>query len=72
MGIDTLHLGISGTIAIEAYGIRGELLVPGVKTSGWVAVSETPLALRPADYAWLSLYRPVRRIGSSIRLYYIP
>jgi hypothetical protein len=72
MGIDTLHLAVNGTIAIEAYGVRGELLVPGVKTRGWVAVSETPLALRPDDYAWLSVYRPVRRIGKSIRLYYIP
>ena len=49
-------------------------LDPYVKTSGWCAVSEMTLAMGKAkgEYAWLSAYRPVRRIGSSIRLYAIP
>ena len=27
---------------------------------------------RFGEYQWLSTYRPVRRVGKSIRLYYIP
>ncbi|HEU4888769.1 MAG TPA: glycosyltransferase family 39 protein, partial [Thermoanaerobaculia bacterium] len=47
-------------------------LAPRVPTQGWIAVSETELQLAdPADYAWLAAHRPVRRVGKSIRLYYI-
>jgi 4-amino-4-deoxy-L-arabinose transferase-like glycosyltransferase len=47
-------------------------LAPGVPTQGWIAVSETALQLSdPADTAWLRRYRPVRRVGKSIRLYFI-
>ncbi|HEV8660642.1 MAG TPA: hypothetical protein VGS96_18710 [Thermoanaerobaculia bacterium] len=49
-------------------------LVPYRKDTGWAAVSETALALdgRHGEYRWLDLYRPVRRVGKTIRLYYIP
>ena len=49
-------------------------LDPYTKTSGWCAVSEMTLAMGKAkgEYAWLSAYRPVRRVGQSIRLYAIP
>ncbi|MFL6244827.1 MAG: ArnT family glycosyltransferase [Thermoanaerobaculia bacterium] len=47
-------------------------LAPGVPTQGWVAVSETALQIaKPGDFAWLTAHRPVRRVGKSIRLYYI-
>jgi hypothetical protein len=47
-------------------------LAPRVPTQGWIAVSETALQLSdPADYAWLEAHRPARRVGKSIRLYYI-
>jgi hypothetical protein len=47
-------------------------LPPGISVQGWIAVSETALQLAdPADYAWLRAHRPVRRVGKSIRLYYI-
>lgn len=47
-------------------------LAPGVPTQGWVAVSETALQIaKPGDFNWLLAHRPVRRVGKSIRLYYI-
>ncbi|MFL6245733.1 MAG: ArnT family glycosyltransferase [Thermoanaerobaculia bacterium] len=41
---------------------------------GWLAVSETVYALKRSQgaYGWLDQYRPVRRIGKSIRLYSLP
>lgn len=49
-------------------------LDPYTKTRGWCAASEMSLAMGKAkgEYAWLSVYRPVRRVGHSIRLYSIP
>jgi Dolichyl-phosphate-mannose-protein mannosyltransferase len=72
LGVDTLHIAVAGTIRFERYGVRAELLPPYVKRRGWIAVSETPAALNPDGYRWLSVYRPVRRVGASIRLYFIP
>ena len=44
--------------------------------TGWIAVSETALALDPGTpkggYDWLTKDRPYERIGKSIRLYNIP
>jgi 4-amino-4-deoxy-L-arabinose transferase-like glycosyltransferase len=45
--------------------------------TGWLAVSEMHYKFggaknRGEDYEWLHRYQPVRRIGKSIRLYYIP
>ena len=71
MGIDTLHAAITGTIRFERYGVRMEWLQPYEKRRGWVAVSETVAALNADGYRWLSTYRPVRRVGESIRLYFI-
>jgi len=43
---------------------------------GWIAVSETALAIdaraRAGEYRWLDAYQPVGRIGKSIRVYYVP
>ena len=72
--IETLHPDALLSIRAERHGIHLAPLDPFAKTSGWVAVSETPLALKTSHgaYAWLRTYRPVRRIGKSIRLYFIP
>jgi len=72
--IDELHSAIFTSARLDRHGIRAVPLDPYVKTSGWVAVSEMRIAMgRPkGEYTWLSAYRPVRRIGSSIRLYWIP
>jgi hypothetical protein len=37
-----------------------------------VAVSESVTAMNRDGYRWLDAYRPARRIGTSIRLYFIP
>src|SRR4051794_6853154 len=49
-----------------------EPLYPGERTIGWIAISEQMRAFHCAGYRWLDAYRPVARIGSSIRLYYVP
>jgi 4-amino-4-deoxy-L-arabinose transferase-like glycosyltransferase len=49
-----------------------ETLYPGEPTTGWIAVSEQVRAFYCAGYSWLDAYQPVARIGSSIRLYYVP
>jgi hypothetical protein len=72
--IDELHCAIFTNARLDRHGILALPLDPYVKTSGWVAVSEMTIAMgRPkGEYTWLNVYRPVRRIGSSIRLYSIP
>ena len=47
-------------------------LYPGERATGWIAVSEQMRAFYCAGYSWLDPYRPVARVGSSIRLYYVP
>ena len=47
-------------------------LYPGETATGWIAISEQMSAFYCAGYRWLDAYRPVARIGASIRLYYVP
>jgi 4-amino-4-deoxy-L-arabinose transferase-like glycosyltransferase len=49
-----------------------ETMYPGEPTTGWIAISEQIRAFYCAGYKWLDPYTPVARIGSSIRLYYVP
>ncbi|HEY3054364.1 MAG TPA: glycosyl transferase, partial [Thermoanaerobaculia bacterium] len=72
--IEKLNVLIATNAWIYAHDIVSEGLVPYRKSTGWVAVSETALALdgRHGEYRWLDVYRPVRRVGKTIRLYYIP
>ena len=72
MGIDQLHFATTGTIRFEDYGLRVDWLPPYAKTRGWVAVSESVATMNREGYRWLDAYRPARRIGTSIRLYFIP
>jgi hypothetical protein len=51
------------------------MLPPNLPTTGWVAVDLlAKLMMSPggAGYAWLDQYAPVKRIGKTIDLYYIP
>lgn len=48
------------------------ILPPRQPTTGWVAVSELARTRNPADYAWLTAWKPVERIGKTIDLYYVP
>jgi hypothetical protein len=49
-----------------------ETLYPGEPATGWIAISEQMRAFYCAGYRWLDAYRPVARVGDSIRLYYVP
>ncbi|MGE0258411.1 MAG: ArnT family glycosyltransferase [Alphaproteobacteria bacterium] len=49
-----------------------DTLYPGERATGWIAISEQMRAFYCAGYSWLDAYRPVARVGSSIRLYYVP
>lgn len=74
MKIDHLHAAFMNSTRLGAHGIHATGLVPHQKVSGWVAVSENWLRFGEAkgDYDWLRAYRPVRQVGKTIRLYYIP
>ncbi|HEX6099014.1 MAG TPA: glycosyltransferase family 39 protein [Thermoanaerobaculia bacterium] len=72
--IDHLHTAFMNSTRLGEHGIHATGLVPHQKVTGWVAVSENWLRFGEAkgDYDWLRSYRPVRIVGKSIRLYYIP
>jgi hypothetical protein len=46
-------------------------LRPGERLTGWVAISETSIAMN-AGYAWLRSHGPHVPIGRSMRLYFVP
>jgi hypothetical protein len=73
IGIDDLKLWYAMNIRPEEHGIHATQLGFGPQ-HGWIAVSEAPLRFlgEPEKLGWLLQYRPVRRIGKSLRLYYIP
>jgi hypothetical protein len=74
LGIDTLKVDVLTSLRYEQHGLEAAVFDPNVRQTGWLAVSETQLALKRVrgGYGWLSSYRPVMRIGESIRLYRIP
>ncbi|HEX2123236.1 MAG TPA: phospholipid carrier-dependent glycosyltransferase [Thermoanaerobaculia bacterium] len=63
---------MNNSTRLAAHGVGGEWLPPYRQVSGWIAVGENWLAFSGDEYAWLKAYRPARRIGKSIRLYYVP
>jgi 4-amino-4-deoxy-L-arabinose transferase-like glycosyltransferase len=68
--IDPLHVAAFGDWG--RYCVAAEELKPNQCVTGWVALSETVLRWPEGEgYEWLEAYRPVKRIGKSIRLYYI-
>jgi hypothetical protein len=72
--VDHLHAAFMNSTRLDAHGIHATGLVPHQKVKGWVAVSENWLRFGEAkgDYDWLRMYRPVRQVGKTIRLYNIP
>jgi Dolichyl-phosphate-mannose-protein mannosyltransferase len=48
------------------------ILPPHQPARGWVAISLLARTRNASDYAWLSAYVPVERVGKSIDLYFIP
>lgn len=74
-GIDNLRWALVDNTWLFAQDIRGEPLRPFLPQRGWIAVSESALVLwgSGGEYRWLTeTYRPVERVGTSIRLYYVP
>jgi 4-amino-4-deoxy-L-arabinose transferase-like glycosyltransferase len=73
--IDSIRVAYFGSANLRAAGLtNARQLFPGERPTGWIAASETLLAGAWVGnaYAWLQAYTPVRRIGRSMRLYYIP
>jgi len=73
--IEHIHVAVFGNWG--RFSMPAEPLVRGTPATGWIAVSEVELKLggrndRGEGYEWLRAYKPVRRIGKSIRVYYIP
>ena len=72
---DRIALHCTTTIPFDHFGVHDVPLPPFAITKGWVAVSETILALDPdarrGGYKWLDGV-PYERVGRSIRLYYVP
>ncbi|HEV2722246.1 MAG TPA: glycosyltransferase family 39 protein [Thermoanaerobaculia bacterium] len=72
---DQIALRCTTTIPFDHFGVHDTPLPPFAITKGWVAVSETILALDPdarrGGFEWLSGL-PYERVGQSIRLYYVP
>jgi 4-amino-4-deoxy-L-arabinose transferase-like glycosyltransferase len=70
----TVLVVASGNIAAHGFPAY-DGLHPFKPATGWIAVSETALALDPATpkggYDWLTKGRPYERVGRSIRLYYV-
>jgi hypothetical protein len=70
MQIESPHIDILSNVRVANHGIEPVPFDPNQKVTGWLAVSETQLVVK--GYEWLKTYRPVTRIGQSIRLYHIP
>jgi hypothetical protein len=78
--IDHLYIRYNGSqeIDLNNFGLpANKILQPYQKVSGWVAISIFSRTLgtwkAPYDqFAWLKEYQPVRIVGKSIWLYYIP
>jgi hypothetical protein len=80
-GISRLSLAIWSSADMQRAGLPSfEVLQPSTRVSGWIAISDRSLRLGdvlheshgPYAYRWLENYRPLERVGQTIRLYYIP
>jgi hypothetical protein len=74
-GIERIGVLIATTSDISRFGLVAYGLEPYVQPQGWIAVSHTALAYSNCQsdgYRWLRNYQPVKRIGKSIEVYWIP
>lgn len=73
--IDRIGLLIATSDDVSRFGLVAYGLEPYIQPQGWIAVSHTALAYNRCQsdgYAWLTQYQPVRRIGRSMEVYWIP
>ena len=73
--IPRIHVAYFGHADPRRHFIPVEELAPSTPTQGWIAVSEMKFFFGSdglgRGYEWLEK-RPYRRVGKSIRLYYVP
>lgn len=66
----------SGSTDLAQLHLPAEGLFSFSRVSGWVMVTETGLALHPdtrrGGFDWLKSYSPISRIGTTIRVYFVP
>ena len=68
-----VHLAVHTSADLRKHDLPPfKTLYPGEPATGWIAISEQMRAFYCAGYRWLDAYQPVARIGTSIRLYYVP
>ncbi len=78
LGAPEVSLCYFGSADLSRHGLPPWKRLPAFQaTSGWVAISTFCHTLGNfippyTGYRWLDAYRPVRQVGHSIRLYYIP
>jgi hypothetical protein len=71
LGIKEVSLAYFGTADLSKHGLPAtHRLAPNQVASGWIAISETEL--QEDGFSWLQAYKPVARVGSSIKLYFVP
>jgi hypothetical protein len=71
--LSPLYVSYFGSANWQRHLPDAKPLPPAQCTSGWIAISEMhPLLDTSPAFDWLKAFKPVRRIGSSIRLYFIP
>ena len=78
-GVPAVWLAYAGSATVTEHGLPSvRWLQPHQPVKGWVAASLYSLKLGSLgtrghdDFAWLDHHDPVARVGSSIRLYYVP
>jgi hypothetical protein len=69
--IERVWIRYSTGAPLARHGIAHDVL-PDHPVSGWIAIGETPASFFPDRVEWLTRYEPVRRVGKSMRLYYVP
>jgi hypothetical protein len=70
--IPAVSVALSGQLDLDQLRFPPHtVLKPSTPAEGWIAVSLLRLKLDDS-YRWLEHYRPVRTIGKTIRLYWIP
>lgn len=73
--VDRLHIAYFGSAVLEKHDLPPfELLEPGQKVTGWVAISLAKIKFWTGweGYKWLEEHRLVETVGRGIRLYYVP
>ena len=71
--VSRVHLAVHTSADLRKHDLPPfETMYPDEPTTGWIAISEQVQAFYCAGYQWLSAHQPVARIGTSIRLYFIP